>query len=180
MSRPALSLPRPAPGWTLLEVAVVLAMVALLCGLALPTLNGMVVRMRADMLRMQMVSAFNMARNTAITRFQPVAVCPSADGRQCGDDWSRGWLIHRDRGPGPPDLQDGDILRFQPGSQARAVQARASQGRPRLRFQADGRSGGSTLTVDICAGELLHSQVIVNNVGRTRALRVRETVACPH
>lgn len=174
------SLPtRSAAGWSLLELTTVLAVVALVCVLALPALDGVVTRLRADMLRMQMVTAFNMARNTAITRSQPLAVCASADGRECGTDWERGWLIHRDDGPDARPLTDSDILRFQPGSSARGVRAFASAGRSRLRFQRDGRSSGSTLTVDICAGDTLHSQVIVNNVGRTRAKRVPTPVPCP-
>jgi type IV fimbrial biogenesis protein FimT len=55
----------------------------------------------------------------------------------------------------------------------------ASQGRARLTFQADGRSAGSTLTLDLCAGEQWHSQVIVNNVGRTRSTRIRASLPCP-
>lgn len=174
-------LPYPLPptrGWTLLELTVVLALVALLCALAFPSFSDAVSRLRADMLRMQLVSVFNSARSTAITRFQPIGVCPSDDGLTCGVDWSRGWIIHRDRGAGSPALAPGDILQFRPGYREQTLQARAGQGRTRLRFQADGRSSGSTLTVDICAGERLHSQVIVNNVGRTRSTRLREPTEC--
>jgi type IV fimbrial biogenesis protein FimT len=174
----------PAParralrGLTVLELVVVLAMVALLCSLAYPSFTDAVGRLRADLLRMQLVSVFNSARSTAITRFQPIGVCPSDDGRQCGSEWSRGWIIHRDHGPGTPTLAPEDILHFRPGYRDTQLLARSSQGRTRLRFQADGRSGGSTLTLDICAGETMHSQVIVNNVGRTRSTRLREHAEC--
>jgi type IV fimbrial biogenesis protein FimT len=170
--------PRALRGWTLLELTVVLAMVALLCALAYPSFSDLVGRVRADMLRMQMVSVFNSARSTAITRFQPIGVCPSDDGQQCGSEWSHGWIIHRDIGPGEPTLAAEDILQFRQGYTTGLLRARSSQGRTRLRFQADGRSGGSTLTLDICAGDDLHSQVIVNNVGRTRSTRLREPTEC--
>ncbi len=171
---------RKSTGWTLLELTCVLAAAALVCALAIPAFTGLVTRLRADMVRMQMVTAFNMARNTAITRHRPVAVCASEDGLRCGGDWSRGWLIHRDHGPEPVPIAEEDILRFQPGTTANAVRASASAGRSRLRFQRDGRSSGSTLTVDICAGDTLHSQVIVNNVGRTRAERMKKQTPCPY
>jgi type IV fimbrial biogenesis protein FimT len=157
--------PRALRGWTLLELTVVLAMVALLCALAYPSFSDLVGRVRADVLRMQMVSVFNSARSTAITRFQPIGVCPSDDGQQCGSEWSRGWIIHRDIGPGEPTLAAEDILHFRPGTTGERLRARSSQGRTRLRFQADGRSGGSTLTLDICAGDALHSQVMAPEVG---------------
>ncbi len=178
---PLVRLHRPrSTGWTLLELSCVLAAAALVCALAIPAFSGLVTRLRADMVRMQMATAFNMARNTAITRHRPVAVCASEDGWRCGGDWSRGWLIHRDHGPESVPIAEEDILRFQPGSTAQAVSAAASVGRNRLRFQRDGRSSGSTLTVDICAGDTLHSQVIVNNVGRTRAQRMKHPAPCPH
>ncbi|WNH51554.1 GspH/FimT family protein [Stenotrophomonas oahuensis] len=182
-------MPRPYPlvqpprrvfrGWTLLELTCALALAALLCALAVPAFGGLVTRLRADMVRMQMATAFNMARNTAITRHRPIAVCASEDGWRCGGDWSRGWLIYRDHGPSPVPIAEEDILRFQPGSTAKSVRAGASLGRHRLRFQRDGRSSGSNLTVSICAGPTLHSQVIVNNVGRTRARRVPQPTPCP-
>ncbi len=171
---------RTSTGWTLLELTCVLAVAALVCALAIPAFSELVTRLRADMVRMQMVTAFNMARNTAITRHRPVAVCASEDGWRCGEDWSRGWLIHRDHGPEPVPIAEEDVLRFQPGSTATQVRAVASVGRNRLRFQRDGRSSGSTLSVDICAGDTLHSQVIVNNVGRTRARRMKTPTPCPH
>ncbi|WP_313459797.1 GspH/FimT family pseudopilin [Stenotrophomonas sp.] len=166
-------------GWNLLELTIALAVLALISALALPSLNAQIDRLRADMLRMQLVSVFNTARSTAITRHRPIAVCASEDGWRCGGDWSRGWLIHRDHGPEPVPIAEEDILRFQPGSTAKGVRAAASLGRQRLRFQRDGRSGGSNLTISICAGTTLHSRVIVNNVGRTRARRVQQPTPCP-
>ena len=164
-------------GLTLLELVVSLAIVAVLCLIALPSFSATVSRMRADMLRMQLVSVFNSARSTAITRVEPVAVCPSEDGVHCGNDWSRGWLIHLDHGgplvTPPPDA----VLQFRAGYHDASVLAE-SHGRRRLRFQADGRSAGSPLTVAICANGRLHGRVIVNNVGRSRATRLQEATAC--
>lgn len=164
---------------SLLELSVTLAVVAVVCLLALPSFNATMSRMRADMLRMQLVSVFNSARSTAITRHEPVAVCPSDDGRRCIGDWSRGWLIHRDRGGPSASPAEEDILHYRAGYSDAAVRATTGQDRRRLRFQRDGRSGGSPLTVDICTGGTLRGRVIVNNVGRTRALRMREDTDCP-
>jgi len=166
-------------GMTLLELSLALAIVALLCLLALPSFSATVSRMRAESLRMQLVSVFNSARSTAITRHEPVAVCPSADGRTCGNDWSRGWLIHRDHGDASVAPAEEDIFQFRPGYLDPALRATSSHGRRRLRFQRDGRSSGSPMTVDICAAGALRGQVIVNNVGRTRAPRIGDSTDCP-
>ncbi len=173
--------PSPSPrGATLIELVVALAVLTVLCVLAFPSLSGSISRIRADMLRMQLVSVFQSARSAAITRAEPIAVCPSDDGQNCGSDWSRGWLIHRDRSghAGSPTAED--ILQFRTGYHDSSIHAWTTQGRQRLRFQGDGRSGGSPLTVNICAGGQLTGRVIVNNVGRTRAARVPDAPACFH
>lgn len=166
-------------GMTLLELSVTLAIAALLCLLALPSFSDTLARWRADMLRMQLVSVFNSARSTAITRHAAVRVCPSDDGTRCGSDWSRGWLILLDRGTAE-ELSIADrTLQFRAGYDDPGVRASSSRARQYLRFQGDGRSAGSPLTVDICAGGRLHGQVVVNNVGRTRSTRVRAPTDCP-
>ncbi|MGY8565202.1 GspH/FimT family protein [Paracidovorax citrulli] len=166
-------------GMTLLELSVTLAIAALLCLLALPSFSDALGRWRADMLRMQLVSVFNSARSTAITRHAPVAVCPSDDGTRCGSDWSRGWLILLDPATGADLAPTGRVLQFRAGYDDRGLRATSSRARQRLRFQGDGRSSGSPLTVDICAGGRLRGQVVVNNVGRTRSTRVRVPIDCP-
>lgn len=168
---------RPRPrGAGLLEVVLVVALVAALCLLALPSLAGSVAAWRADMLRMRLVSALNSARATAITGHQPILLCPSDDGSACGSDWARGWLLQPAPAGGAGPLPGQ--RRFQPGTDSARISAHSSQGRRQMRFQADGRSGGSTLTIRICSGDRLHSEVIVNNVGRTRSTRQKTPAAC--
>lgn len=165
-------------GWTLVELGVVLATLALLCALAFPALHTALEQLRADTLRMRIVSVFNSARLTAITRHRPIQVCPSTDGLRCGDDWGAGWLTQA-QDPALVAALD-DPLHFQAGMDQGTVRVFAGEGRKRLHFQADGRSGGSNLTVHICIEDRLHSQVIVNNVGRTRSTRLPDAAPCPN
>ena len=162
-------------GWSLLEQSIVLAVLAVLCALLLPSMSDALDRWRTDMLRMRLVSVFNSARATAITRHQRISVCPSADGATCDSDWRGGWLIRRH----PADSEGALVLHHHAVQPYPQVRVHASQGRAQLTFQADGRSAGSTLTLDLCAGERWHSQVIVNNVGRTRSTRIRASLPCP-
>jgi len=60
-----------------------------------------------------------------------------------------------------------------------SVQARASVGRVRVRYQPDGRSGGNNLTIRVCVGALAGGEVIVNNVGRVRSKRSPAGTPCP-
>lgn len=169
--------PAPHCGLSAIELVAVLAALAVLCTLALPPLARQLDHWHADMVRMRLVSVFNSARATALTHRRPVTVCPSQDGIECSDNWARGWLIETEPAPFPAE----SALRrhFQPGTQASGVRVGISSGRRRLRFQTDGRSAGSTLTVQICAGSRLHGTVVVNNIGRTRSTRQLAPTPCP-
>lgn len=164
-------------GVTVVELAAVMALLAILLALGLPALLEPLERSRADTTRLRLVSVFNSARAMAITHRRVVTVCPSIDGTGCDADWASGWLIQADRSAGPDEA--AGPRQFLAGTRSPRIRASSTQSRRYLRFQGDGRSGGSTLTVRICVGAQLHSEVIVNNVGRTRSVRQRTPAPCP-
>lgn len=164
-------------GLTVVELAAAMALLAILVALGLPVLVQPLERSRADTTRMHLVSVFNTARAMAITHRRVVIVCPSIDGTGCDADWASGWLIQADRSPQPDET--AGPRQFLAGTRSPRIRVGSNQSRRYLRFQGDGRSGGSTLTVRICVGDQLHSEVIVNNVGRTRSARQRAPADCP-
>lgn len=98
--------PRPAPrappgrdrGRSLAEVAIALALVALLVLGALPTWRDWIARRELDLRAQVLASALTRARTEAIRRGFRFNVCKSADGLTCADagDWSAGWIVHVD------------------------------------------------------------------------------------
>lgn len=171
---------KDAPGFTLVELLIALAVLALLLGLALPGFRDVIERQRTAT-ALHLVSAqFAQARNTAIMRRTPVTVCPSrGDGRCRTDaDWSQGWLMYRDPTGGSQPRTRGDVLAEQHRPTHASVRIQSSAGRPRIRFQPDGRSGGTNLTVRICIAGSVRGEVVVNNVGRVRSARPRTPTPC--
>jgi type IV fimbrial biogenesis protein FimT len=171
----------PGPtGFTLVETMASLAVLAILLGLALPGFRGTLERQRAASAMHLVSTQLAQARNTAITRRSPVTVCPSGgDGRCLAEsDWSAGWLLYLDPGrnhqPASPDRVLRDVRR----PVHESVQVLASSGRLRLRYQPDGRSGGSNLTLRVCSAGRLYGEVIVNNVGRVRTRRAEAAASC--
>ena len=110
-----------------------------------------------------------------------MTVCPSlGDGRcRAEPDWSAGWLVYRDVRRRDQPQSSGDILYEARRPLHGSVQARASVGRVRVRYQPDGRSGGNNLTIRVCVGALAGGEVIVNNVGRVRSKRSPAGTPCP-
>lgn len=170
---------RKDAGFTLVELLTVLTVLALLLTLGLPAFSGVLARQRVAGALHLLSADMAMARATAVMRREPVVVCPrDASGACAGSrDWSGGWMVFRDPdGNRSPDTA-GHVLRLSdpPGGGALALPA----SRTLLRYQPDGRSANSNLTVYVCAGPSYGGKVVVNNLGRVRSERADPAAPCP-
>lgn len=173
--------PGRAAGFSLMESMIVLAVVAILAGLALPGLQDLLRRQRTAAALHLLSTELALARNTAITRRTPVTLCPSrGDGRCRGDpDWSSGWLLYRDPQRATQPASAADILQDVRQPVHPSIRIQSTSGRLRVRYQPGGFSGGSNLTLRVCADTQLRGEVIVNNAGRPRTHRHGDGVPCP-
>ncbi|SES88310.1 GspH/FimT family pseudopilin [Stenotrophomonas indicatrix] len=164
-------------GHTLTEIMVVVAILAVLAGLAFAPASAMLDRLRTDQLRLQLHGALNLARSTALDRRQAVVACPSDDGRTCGDNWGRGWLLlpERWRRAEAPALEP---IAARVLDSHHSLSAFASHGRPQVVFRANGRSAGSNTRIVICQHGQMRAEVVVSNTGRVRSLRSTAQAPC--
>ncbi|MDX1678496.1 GspH/FimT family pseudopilin [Arsukibacterium sp.] len=81
-------------GFTLVELMVTIAVVAIVATIAVPSFNGLVQGNRLSGATNQLVSAFHLARSEAIKRSQNVSLCATSDGINCTPraDWNS-WLV---------------------------------------------------------------------------------------
>ena len=173
---------RRSAGFTLIELATTMSVVAILAGIAAPSFAGFIERQRASAAITSLMSHMALARVAAISRNQRAVLCPSSDGVHCeaSTDWSQGWMLFVDEdGNRRPDGSD-DILRVDLEPTSRHLRVVSTRGREQLRYLPDGRSPGSNLTISICndRSEVL-ARVIVNNAGRPRSERAEAGQACP-
>lgn len=112
---------RPAAGFTLIELAIVLAIVAVLCRVASPGLSRMAATRALAVQSSEFMSALRFARSEALKRGTPVTVCAAAPGGPLpacqgarAADWRSGWIVFADSRRRAV-LEEGDpVLRIQP------------------------------------------------------------------
>lgn len=169
-------------GLTLLELLVVVAILAIVTTVALPAFGDVMQRTRAQAAMHQLTASIAGARSAAIRRRLPTSLCPARAAAACRDDvdWSGGWLVFADPdGNGQPDAS-GDLIRHVQAPDG--ITVRSTTGRTRIRFQRDGRSGGSNLSLSVCSREeepRLLGKVVLNISGRTRSERPTAPTPCP-
>lgn len=168
-------------GFTLIELVTTLAIVAVLLAIGLPGFGEALARLRVQTAMHRVSTDLAMARSSAIMRRSPVVACPGAgmDGCRGDADWSRGWIVFADPdGNRRPDAV-ADLLRVSDPPSGAGRTLRIGATRNFVRYQRDGRSAGTNLTVRVCSGGALSGEVVVNNLGRVRSARPASPRPCP-
>lgn len=160
---------RPQHGMSLIEQIMVLAIVAILTGIAVPPLHHMLSRNRLQVAQTDFIAALQHARTTAATSGRRTLFCPSADGRHCskGSRWDSGWLLGHDA---DGDHQPDHLPSYVGPAYSSGVRITSSAGRHDVRFGPEGSAAGSNLTLAFCqpgSDEPVLS-VVVSNSGRIR------------
>ncbi len=100
-------------GFTLYELLLSLALVAILVSLGVPSFATLLARSRQAVEINALFHAVHLARKESIVQRKVVSLCPSVDGLRCrpGTDWSSGWIVFRnaDR-DSPPQVDPGEVV----------------------------------------------------------------------
>ena len=80
-------------GYSLYELVMTLAVFAITLTVGIPSFGAIVANHRLRVEVDQLFHAIHHARKESVVRRRVVSICPSADGEQCGDDWSAGWMM---------------------------------------------------------------------------------------
>lgn len=158
--------------FTLLELLVVLAITALLAGMAYPSFNDLLARVHATSRVNDLVGIIRFARHSAINGGRWVTLCP-AIGQRCADsrNWASGIMVFQD------DNRDGNrqaeelVLGYLPElDQGERLRWRSFRRRNFLQFRSEGYTNWQNGSFHYCPadGDSRNGKVLIVNIqGRT-------------
>lgn len=90
--------PRARAGFTLVELMIGIAILAVLAMVAVPAFNDAATNSKLTSYANTFSASLRMARSEAIKRNAAVKMCASPDGASCASsgDWQQGWIVFQD------------------------------------------------------------------------------------
>ena len=141
---------RAEKGLTAIELLVVLAVIAILAAVAIPSFVDLTQRNRVSGEVNGFVGDLQFARSEAIKEGQTVTICASANGSTCasGGNWRTGWLVFADTNSNQVRDSTETVLRKQP-AWAGTDTFTASNNTSAISYSRDGFAMSSTGTVTL-------------------------------
>lgn len=180
-------------GFSLIELMVVIAIAAVLAGLAVPSFQGLIASSNLTSATNDLVATLARAKSDAIRRGNRVTVCMSSDGANCTTTgtWTQGWIMFNDRihPSGNAAVESTDDITAITAAQTNSIEIKSNQAY--FSYSADGQaksmdggSGAGRIRVCSTSSALTNDtrarEVVINWVGRVNVEKPTGVAAtCP-
>ena len=158
-------------GFTLIELMVTIAVLAVLLALGLPSFQQSLRSNRVATATNEMIASLSLARSEAIRGTRGGGVCASGDGAGCNGTWSDGWIVWADTDSDGSFDNGETVLRYSRGNgklTANGPAAVSFDARGRRRAVAD---QSLTLEPDECGSQPLRRTLTINASGQVKTAR---------
>ncbi len=168
-------------GFTMVELMIVIAIVAILLAIALPSFQGSLRSNRVATTSNELMASVALARSEAVRSARGSGLCASADGATCAGSWDDGWMVWIDGdGDGAPGGATDLVKRVNHGNDKLALASTVTAGAgaaDTVLFDGRGRERDNTarrVTIESTpcpAGSVLIRHVDINAAGQVRITR---------
>lgn len=165
-------------GFTLVELVVTIALVAILTTLAVPSFSEVLRQWRRDSATRELTTSLQLARSESIKSSRQIVVCPSADGASCagGTEWNTGWIVFVDDGAGTASNAGNQAVNTNErilkvvSAQSGVASIESSDDVEWMQFLPNGLLGSDTTTLTVTPSganpETKVDKITVSRVGR--------------
>lgn len=160
-------------GITLFELLIVLGLIALISGWAIPHLQSFFIKKQLENTAVQIQSLFQFARLNALMTHQNTYVCPSLDGNHCDSVWNKTLLVQINR---QADTSSITLKAFDLPS--KNVYLKLNRKLTQIRWSKRGTLQTLPVTLQICSLNRqvnFSTSVILSNTGRCRMAKIAAT-----
>lgn len=176
---------RRVSGFSVIELIITIAIVAILVAVALPSFQESLRGNRVSTASNELITSINLARSEALRNPRGAVICTSRNGSTCGGNWDDGWIVWIDAdGNGSPGGVGDRLVRHVAGREQLAITATAPGGTTfanRIVFDNRGRVDNNdarvvTVKPEQCtSGATQQTRIDISRTGQVRSTRQ----ACP-
>lgn len=163
----------PAAGFTLVELMVTVAVLAILVAIGMPSFQYTIRSNRVATSVNELIASIAMVRSEAIRNTRGATLCGSVSGTACDGTFSNGVLAWADINLDGAITGDETVLRFMKGNAQISV---TDLGTGVLSFDARGRRLGSAdrkfeIKPGNCGGQPMKSTLTINSAGQVSTVK---------
>ena len=159
-------------GYSLTELLVILAIIALLTVTAYPSINGMLERQATTTAINRMIAAINLSRHTAMQYGATVTLCALKKNGKCGSAWSGELTVFLDRnGNAKKETSEQTVRVVPPLTSGASIKWRVFGNRQYLQMTTLGLTNyqnGNFVACPASGNQRWARQIVINIQGRVR------------
>ncbi len=169
-------------GFTLVELMVVVAILALLAGIAAPNFSSMIKDSRLSSANADFMAALQLAKSESVARVTPVSMCMANGGfTGCAPNgsgnWQQGWIIFSDA-DGDGTVDGGDAVLHAHEALGNLTYRGTAQVKIPITFNPSGSTSITSIQVLIACddrGFASGKGILITITGRGSAMKASET-----